>query len=149
MREYKFRGMAHDDWYYGNLVITYDKDKNKHYYIITEDYEGDCIELGTCASPEVEANTVGQYTGLHDKKGQEIYEGDIVRFPANDEYDEVNYISYECWFDSRDTFKYGWHFSRSKFHGCLCGGNSCVSMEWARQLEVIGNVHDNKELLEG
>jgi len=140
MREIKFRGklLNSGKWAYGNLDI-----KKTGTAIITPDKTA----LGTYG--RVEPETIGQYTGLHDKKGQEIYEGDIVRFPANDEYDEVNYISYECWFDSRDTFKYGWHFSRSKFHGCLCGGNSCVSMEWARQLEVIGNVHDNKELLEG
>lgn len=139
MREIKFRGklLNSGKWAYGNLDI-----KKTGTAIITPDKTA----LGTYG--RVEPETIGQYTGLHDKKGQEIYEGDIVRFPANDEYDEVNYISYECWFDSRDTFKYGWHFSRSKFHGCLCGGNSCVSMEWARQLEVIGNVHDNKELLE-
>jgi len=140
MREIKFRGklLNSGKWAYGNLDI-----KKTGTAIITPDKTA----LGTYG--RVKPETIGQYTGLHDKKGQEIYEGDIVRFPANDEYDEVNYISYECWFDSRDTFKYGWHFSRSKFHGCLCGGNSCVSMEWARQLEVIGNVHDNKELLEG
>ena len=96
----------------------------------------------------VDENTVGQYTGLKDKNGKEIYEGDILREPARDKWEESSYISYECWFDNRTIFEYGWHFSRAKFHGNLCGGQGSMPMEWADKLEIIGNIYENPELLE-
>lgn len=72
----------------------------------------------------VYADTVGQYTGLTDKNGKKIFEGDIVSF---------NY----------DTS------SVKMTDGCWGLDDECTLLYDLEELEVIGNVHDNPELIGG
>lgn len=83
-REIKFRGKDRESWHYGNLVQEIRHNNNKLFdgiftYIKNLEYKnGDYIGK----SFPVNSDTIGQYTGLHDKDGQEIYEGMII----NNEY---------------------------------------------------------------
>ena len=76
-----------------------------------------------------DSKTVGQYTGLTDKNGTRIFEGDIVK--VADEY-----IDYAIW-----------------ANGCFCMARQMMFYEFTYQdsnrMEVIGNIHDNPELLKG
>jgi len=78
---------------------------------------------------KVDKDTVGQYTGLHDKNGKEIYEGDIVK------YENMT---------GKIMF----------FNGSFIMSNFEETEEWElgvinEELEIMGNIYDNPELLEG
>ena len=121
MRNIKFRGknILHKSWQYGSLA----KDETqKAYYIIDNEY-GRGID--------VDENTIGLFTGLHDENGKEIYEGDIVYVASEDEN------AFILW--DKETARYiiqfkGWCADFDNYYG--------------KELEVIGNIYDNKDLLE-
>ena len=134
MREIKFRGKRVDtgEWFFGYLY-TYPV-KN-----------GLFCDLGTLVIGNdaehhmIDPTTVGQYTGLKDKNGVEIFEGDIVRFDGK--YD------YPVWFDE-GTFCTNAYGDFDPLHIFLKGAR-CKAGQYIVPFEVIGNLHDNPELIEG
>lgn len=127
MREILFRGkhMSGDVWCEGNLAVRKDG-----VCIITPD-DTPCGVYG-----QVDPATVGQYTGLMDKNGTKIFEGDIVRYaiypPDQFVYGVVNYKD--------GVYRIG-------DQGCALCVCAADGIEEYR-LKVIGNVHDNPELME-
>lgn len=115
MREILFRGRTTRDkeWVYGDLLNDgYDYDVaiwEKEYKLVTE----------------VSIETVGQFTGLTDKNGKKIFEGDIL---------EWDLAEYGRGYRERVNWSYGLFSMRQS--------------DWREWCEVIGNIHDNPELLE-
>ena len=135
MRELKFRIWIKDEKRY------YDESDEESYMIVpngnvtytSESYEEDGVWFNdtTRATNDV---IVEQYTGLKDKNGKEIYEGDIVT--PNGEWEEIE--GTDC---SVILFE----------NGCFRVGSGCEN-EAGRYLSdwrVVGNVHENDNLLEG
>lgn len=131
MRTIKFRGKSIDsnEWLYGDLVRSSDMERCA---ILVNDRESyDECEVNPCS--------IGQFTGLCDSSGKEIYEGDILRFG--------NLPSVVCevkWNERITAFCIRFYFE------CNLGARTLG--EWViceRSVEIIGNVHDNPELLKG
>ncbi len=91
--------------------------------------------------------TVGQYTGLTDKNGTKIFEGDIVKHEyyvfislrKKELKTKIGYVDYSCDGYGNGYWAYWW--DKEKERRCNFGINS--------ECEVIGNIHDNPELLGG
>ena len=95
--------------------------------------------------------TVGQYTGLTDKNGKKIFEGDILRgyhYPYCSD-GQCNYFAEIVWFDNCPAFgTYCFKNPKSEVRG-ISDGNTDYMEDWNSQSwQVIGNIHSNFELLE-
>ena len=151
MREILFKGkqVRNGEWIEGSLLIFND---------------GYCISQGSCGDlddlcdidfgygfMEVDRETIGQYTGLKDKNEKRIFDGDIIKFTNN-----VDEIFHEevgvCVFESADS---GFCVQRmiknpdnypvpTTIHTIYLISND----EHEASYEIIGNIHDNPELLE-
>jgi len=138
MRDYLFRGkdIETGKWEYGSLIIKTTKTKIK-YYIDGKDVKDETGNFFT--AKEVIPETVGQFTGLTDINGlTNIFEGDITNDLSYNETGVVNYDYYEI--GNGLCFK------------CWCSGRIAIifnkNENTAYENEVIGNIHDNPELLE-
>lgn len=120
MREILFRGKQRDngEWFYGDLI-----------------HLNHCVSIRSkdCAHSVV-PETVGQYTGLTDKNGRKIFEGDLIRSTETEETAIVQ------WFSEHSAFMI-W---------CKTSNQVGFLYECEKSIiEVIGNVHDNPELIGG
>lgn len=129
MREILFRGKwkGTSAWAIGDLRVYSQKNGGRVRI----------FDKATGASLEVDPDTVGQYTGLKDRNGEKIFEGDIVaHFPRRWDmtYKEVEAIK---WDDVQ--FRWVHHNLKGREIYYTCCDNV---------FEVIGNIYDNPELLE-
>lgn len=143
MREIKFRAkdLNTNDWVYGDLEI-HRKDSRRliHSYNENGDYN---------RQYDVDEDTIGQFTGLRDKNGREIYEGDIVRKTETTyrmtDLGVVRYCNEEAKFVLHVADKYGeYNFSFVKDFQSQDGH---ATVPCHNEYEVLGNVYDDKELI--
>ena len=143
MRKILFRGKRVDDgeWVSGYYLCKkrpYFKDKGvnlehliwRNLEIENGDYKQfvDTIMTASVVDPE----TIGQYTGLTDKNGRKIFEGDIVWNSYNEDYGKVE-----------------WDNDTARFIITCSTFTVNFNSVWSEELEIVGNVYDNPELLKG
>lgn len=132
MREILFRGKRIDngEWVQGFYALVASNKGLKHgIYTVAEN---------GCVIPyEVDPETVGQFTGLTDKNGQKIFEGDIVKSCFRDDAD-------------KEPMTVEFRIERGGWFPFACGdGCGCCEVDTypPEYTEVIGNIHDNPELI--
>ena len=121
MREIKFRGYGKDAkrWIYGSLL-----DERAVGIVAIQDDD--------CHVWEVDPESVGQFTGMKDCEGREIYEGDVIQVVTKNPYWAFK-KNYDVYWD---------------LDGFCLEGEPLYYWFKLHDLKVIGNAHDNPELLE-
>lgn len=129
MREILFRGKRTDcgEWLEGNLVQPFRGNQLSSCGIMPKDPKAYCRRV----IPE----TVGQFTGLTDKNGVKIFEGDVVERVSDGEQAVISWLKYSACFGL-------------SFDGWCCGFDD-YDDNLPSDFEVIGNIHDDPGLLEG
>lgn len=136
MREILFRGKRIDngEWVEG-YYCKYERTVIggvQEYHMIVPYYASDLYGF------EVDPNTVGQYTGFT-ANGKKIFEGDICKFDNGELDNHGSYTNYVIRWDRVNSQ----YIIANKFNW-----NGCLNVFFVIHAEVIGNIHDNPELLE-
>lgn len=139
MREISFRAKAinrvkgreyrtnynNGDWVYGLITKLHDEEYN-----LPAEMRDDLGINGI----EVDYKTIGQYIGIEDKNETSIFEGDIIQINDDEDIYVIEYSDDDAAFEAIGQFsRICYDFNVSLFGGCV---------------EVVGNIHDNPELLE-
>ena len=133
MREILFRGKQTDngeciEGAYSPFHLNFgEREEKPHIIIISDDEDIDGLWC------EVIPETVGQYTGLTDKNGVRIFEGDIVERVSDGEQAVISWLKYSACFGL-------------SFDGWCCGFDN-YDDNLPSDFKVIGNIHDNPEIL--
>lgn len=143
-REIKFRGkmIPENEWIFGTILripappVCFGKSETDKYYIQLSDprYMPDWNMPYKMVQGEVNPDTIGQYTGLKDKNGKEIYEGDIVG-------------------DNKIKWIVKWNKNRMGFSLYPTTeqlyDEMPINVENKLGFKILGNIYDNPELLGG
>ena len=137
MREILFRAKTDNgDWVQGQLLYFKASVGEEEFALMVEGCEWDnsneWFNLGKRA--KVTPSTIGQYTGLTDKSGKKIFDGDIVKLLLKDNICEIGLIA---WSDIGVRYKFA------------SPDGVAYSVDVTDTFEIIGNIHDNQELLKG
>ena len=142
MREILFRGKAinrengynrteykNGEWVYGwvyGLVTKLDDEQ-------FENLPAEMTDINAISNIEIDYKTIGQYTGMLDKNGNKIFEGDIVDFSDRSDGDGYGVVRYD---ENETEFEFE-------------SDNICRSLGsyYPKNIEVIGNIYDNPEFL--
>lgn len=147
MREIEFRGRANNKWLYGYFIQALDIENKPLKNCIIENMANFDVSNGRLKQDyyEIELETLGQYTGVKDKNGTKIFEGDIVKVltePQNTNYATIN--DYGVVEYNEKTAEYVVSFCHIRFDDEDFLGNFRDG-----DCEVFGNIYDSPELLEG
>ena len=128
MREILFRGKSEkfENWIEGSLIVGRDLESGQLEYLIAP------LSAYYTEVKKVVPETVGQYTGLTDKNGAKIFEGDIVMFGFS-----------PC------VVKYDFENGRYMFYDRCIYLKNGFNVDTMKTKEVVGNITDNPELLGG
>ena len=130
--EHKKVNLFYFDTELGNQELQQKIDNNMQ-YLIVQDKIADFNMNNGIQIVDVDPNTIGQYTGLVDKNGTKIFEGDLVKHEWSDTPYTVQFKEDRCGYSP---------FANDGGCGCCCDVD-CTSVE---DIEVIGNIYDKEGL---
>lgn len=149
MREILFRGKRVDngEWVVGSLLWLESGRAMvipSHTNIFGCDIDDIDESIIQTVAHRVIPETVGQYTGLADKNGMKIFEGDIINF-----VDELYIVQRECDTPGGYWAENGHILKRIGWTDYISFTDAIDNYENECQIFIVGNIHDNPELLDG
>lgn len=141
-REIEFRGFDGTKWYYGDL--EYNKKTNVARIHIYEE------DGSYCRQYTIVPDTVGQFTGMRDRNGRKIYEGDVVR-RKDSAYGmaDTGVVKFDCSLGAfvLESENRGRTY-RAVFKKGFSDNDGKCTIEGTYSYELLGNIYENPELLD-
>ena len=161
---FKAKRIDNGEWVYGGTIVQFLDDGIRSFYMpqfnencdcVHDDLTDDILGFENCRFYKVDGNTICQYTGLTDKNGNKIWENDVVEVwwkqrTLEEDHKPKRYKAVVEFGNPNSLYSWGWQL---RFQEDFPFNNDIllwIDMEEAGAFcEVICNIFDNPELLEG